>query len=136
MRGVRGSGRLQAELGRRAGEVQRHFCGSELLPSCQLTRHSSQTPYGLYANGLRREGSGERECTTGTLWRYVFDFRRVLTGVYVVAVGHSGPYTPDSQPMGGYMLDGQAHMAARASGDIFSAHYCTVHTFKGAVCNV
>ncbi|XP_053532092.1 homeobox protein Meis1a isoform X2 [Ictalurus punctatus] len=34
------------------------------------------------------------------------------------AVGHSGPYTPDSQPMGGYMLDGQAHMAARASGSL------------------
>ncbi|KAM9454197.1 homeobox protein Meis1a isoform 1-T2 [Clarias gariepinus] len=34
------------------------------------------------------------------------------------AVGHSGPYTPDSQPMGGYMLDGQAHMAARAPGSL------------------
>lgn len=56
--GVRGSGRLQAEAGRRPGEVQRHFCGSELLPSCQLTRHSSQTPYGLYTNGLQREGAG------------------------------------------------------------------------------
>lgn len=48
----------------------------------------------------------------------MFDFGRILTGVCVVVVGHSGPYTPDSQPMGGYMLDGQAHMAARAPGDI------------------
>ncbi|XP_062866941.1 homeobox protein Meis1a [Trichomycterus rosablanca] len=34
------------------------------------------------------------------------------------AVGHSGPYTPDGQPVGGYMLDGQAHMGTRAPGSL------------------
>lgn len=34
------------------------------------------------------------------------------------AVGHSGPYTPDTQTMGGYMVDGQAHMGTRAPGSL------------------
>ncbi|XP_056312493.1 homeobox protein Meis1a isoform X1 [Danio aesculapii] len=29
------------------------------------------------------------------------------------AVGHSGPYTPDGQPMGGFVMDGQSHMGIR-----------------------
>ncbi|XP_037399049.1 homeobox protein Meis1a [Pygocentrus nattereri] len=34
------------------------------------------------------------------------------------AVGHSGPYPPDGQSMGGYMLDGQAHMGTRPPGSL------------------
>ncbi|XP_056586316.1 homeobox protein Meis1a isoform X1 [Triplophysa dalaica] len=29
------------------------------------------------------------------------------------AVGHGGPYTPDGQPMGGFVMDGQSHMGIR-----------------------
>ncbi|KAI4874623.1 hypothetical protein NFI96_026664 [Prochilodus magdalenae] len=36
------------------------------------------------------------------------------------AVGHSGPYPPDGQSMGGYMLDGQAHMGTRPPGYSFN----------------
>ncbi|KAK3511035.1 hypothetical protein QTP70_029213 [Hemibagrus guttatus] len=50
------------------------------------------------------------------------------------AVGHGGPYTPDSQPMGGYMLDGQAHMAARAPA-IRSVHWGWGWTVSGTTCN-
>ncbi|XP_072513679.1 homeobox protein Meis1a isoform X4 [Salminus brasiliensis] len=34
------------------------------------------------------------------------------------AVGHSGPYPPDGQSMGGYMLDGSAHMGPRPPGSL------------------
>ncbi|KAL7852384.1 hypothetical protein SRHO_G00181690 [Serrasalmus rhombeus] len=34
------------------------------------------------------------------------------------AVGHSGPYPPEGQSMGGYMLDGQAHMGTRPPGSL------------------
>ncbi|XP_016124878.1 homeobox protein Meis1-like [Sinocyclocheilus grahami] len=29
------------------------------------------------------------------------------------AVGHGGPYTPDGQPVGGFVMDGQSHMGIR-----------------------
>ncbi|XP_066515759.1 homeobox protein Meis1-like [Hoplias malabaricus] len=34
------------------------------------------------------------------------------------AVGHSGPYPPEAQSMGGYMLDGQSHMGTRPPGSL------------------
>lgn len=36
--------------------------------------------------------------------------------VCVCAVGHGGPYTPDGQPMGGFVMDGQSHMGIRPPG--------------------
>uniref|UniRef100_A0AAQ4NS94 Meis homeobox 1 a n=1 Tax=Gasterosteus aculeatus aculeatus TaxID=481459 RepID=A0AAQ4NS94_GASAC len=32
------------------------------------------------------------------------------------AVGHAGPYGPDGQPMGGFVMDGQTHMGIRPPG--------------------
>lgn len=36
--------------------------------------------------------------------------------VCLCAVGHGGPYTPDGQPMGGFVMDGQSHMGIRPPG--------------------
>uniref|UniRef100_A0A672KP97 Uncharacterized protein n=1 Tax=Sinocyclocheilus grahami TaxID=75366 RepID=A0A672KP97_SINGR len=30
--------------------------------------------------------------------------------------GHGGPYTPDGQPMGGFVMEGQSHMGIRPPG--------------------
>uniref|UniRef100_A0A8C1M7U4 Meis homeobox 1 a n=1 Tax=Cyprinus carpio TaxID=7962 RepID=A0A8C1M7U4_CYPCA len=32
------------------------------------------------------------------------------------AVGHGGPYTPDGQPVGGFVMEGQSHMGIRPPG--------------------
>ncbi|XP_059902137.1 homeobox protein Meis1-like [Gadus macrocephalus] len=34
------------------------------------------------------------------------------------AVSHGGPYTPDGQPMGGFVMDGQTHMGIRPPGTL------------------
>uniref|UniRef100_A0A672JVS8 Uncharacterized protein n=1 Tax=Sinocyclocheilus grahami TaxID=75366 RepID=A0A672JVS8_SINGR len=31
-------------------------------------------------------------------------------------LGHGGPYTPDGQPMGGFVMEGQSHMGIRPPG--------------------
>uniref|UniRef100_H9G4U5 Uncharacterized protein n=1 Tax=Anolis carolinensis TaxID=28377 RepID=H9G4U5_ANOCA len=31
--------------------------------------------------------------------------------------GQGAPYSPDGQPMGGYVMDGQQHMAIRPPGE-------------------
>jgi len=47
---------------------------------------------------------------------YVWPSKLSRVCVCVCAVGHSGPYTPDGQPMGGFVMDGQSHMGIRPPG--------------------
>ncbi|KAK1894256.1 Homeobox protein Meis2, partial [Dissostichus eleginoides] len=87
------------------------LCGAALIRCCGDSWKGSRTPYNAARVGVPQRGMVE--------WGFINARRRIVQPMIDQsnrAVSQGAAYSPEGQPMGSFVLDGQQHMGIRPAG--------------------